>query len=284
MTGVSDNDLDQYLYNDDYRHPIEFNIFVGDTEITDAQLSVLAWDVDETNGEIDHLYINGHFVGALTGADGQWSTSVFMIPAGWINPGPMGVNLVQVYVDVNDDGWATTIDWGQLVFGQATQHATIRNITLADSVFTTGMNIGITQEIDTDLVSQAIRIETNILDPDGINVAGAASVYTIHGTSDDAVSIQRAIPAGTHYGTYQVQTIVYDNISNIQQDIYLSDFQVIQPNPLMSYDPPNLDFGTVMVTDSLMLEIDFYTAVTTISISVSSVCQMPLSISALPMS
>jgi PKD repeat protein len=256
--GVPDFDMDVYIADTDANHPVEFNIFVTETDITDAQLSILAWDVDETSGELDHVYINGNFAGALTGADEQWSTTVFVLDPAWVIPGPMGVNRVQIRVNESHETWMTTIDWGQLILNQQTHHATIRNITLADSIFSPGMNIGITQEIDTDLATQVIRIETNILDPDGINVAGASEVYTIHGNADDAVSIQRAIPADIAYGTYQVQTIVYNNVSNIQQDICWTEFLVIQPDPVLSYDPASLDFVTVMVTDSLMLEIDFY--------------------------
>lgn len=256
-TGTPDGDMDIYLSNHDPQHPIEFNIFVNQTTITDAQLSLLAWDVDETGGEVDHVYINGHFVGALTGANDQWSTSVFNINPTWINPGPYGANLIEVFINVpNIPDWMTSIDWGQLVLNQVTHHATIRSVVTSDSVYAAGMNINITQEIDTDYTSQVIRIETNILDPDSINVDGASSIYTITGNNNDAVNVQRLIPAGSNPGIYQVQTIVYDNNSNIQQDICYTPFTVVESPAIMSFNVPALDFGTVYVTDSLSLSIN----------------------------
>lgn len=255
-TGVPDNDLDVYLFNDDSLHPIEFNIFVSNTTFSMAQLAVLAWDVDETSGEVDHAYLNGHFLGALTGANSQWSTSVFEVNPAWVVAGPNGQNLVQIYVDINDAGWATTIDWGQMIFPDVNPDVQIRYVALADSVYTTGMSIGITQELDTNLSSYSILVETNILDPNGINVDGASNSYTIHGNNDDAVIVQRSIPAGSLYGTYQVQTLVYDADHNLLYDTELTPFQVIQPGPKFVFDPPSLNLGTVYVSDTLSVAIE----------------------------
>ena len=256
-TGYPDYDMDAYTYNTYSNHPVEFNIFVSQTTFTSVQLSILAWDIDETSGEVDQVYLNGTYVGNLTGANNQWSTSVLSIDPSLINPGPIGINLVEIYVDVYGYGnWATTIDWGQLTFPEGPEAAaSIRYVELSDSIFTTGMNIGITQEIDTNLSSHIIRIETNILDPNGINVDGASTVYTIHSNDDDMISIQRYVPGGTNYGIYNVQTIVYDNTSNLQQDILLTPFQVIQPGSHFCIDPPSLDLGTVYVTDTLTVAI-----------------------------
>jgi len=254
-THVADGDMDLYLYNSNSVHPIEFDIFVSNMAFTSAQLSILAYDIDETSGEIDRVAFNGVTVGYLTGANNQWSTTVLDINPALVNPGPSGVNLVQVFVDINNAGWATTVDWGQLVFNNVAGQAYIRYVATNDSLYTTGMNVSVTQEVDTNLSSHQIRIETNVLDPSGVNVDGASSVYTIHGTLNDAATTQRFIPAGTVYGVYHIQTIVYDNATNLQQELLLTPFTVIQPGPKFSFDPPGLDLGTVYVTDTLVVAI-----------------------------
>ena len=70
LTGISDGDLDVYLFNTNSLAFIEYNIFIDDAVVTTAQLSILAYDIDWSSGEQDGVYINGHFVGNLTGANG----------------------------------------------------------------------------------------------------------------------------------------------------------------------------------------------------------------------
>ena len=79
LAGIPDFDMDEYLFNYDNNVPIEFNIFIEDIAITDAQLTIYAWDIDETSGEVDEVYLNGHLLGTLTGANQEWSTTVFTI-------------------------------------------------------------------------------------------------------------------------------------------------------------------------------------------------------------
>jgi PKD repeat protein len=255
FSGNPDYDLDNYLYNTSSLHPIEFNIFVSETDFSSAQLAILGWDIDETSGEIDHVYLNGNFAGALTGADGEWSTTIIDLNPAWVNPGPNGQNLVQIYVDMNSQGWATEIDWGQIVFSTADADVDIRYVSLDDSLYTTGMDMWITQEIDTNLGSYSILIETNLLNQDGINLEGSSSSFTIHGNQDDAVVISKYLSSGLPYGEYTVQTVVYDASHQILYDIELNPFQIIQPGPLISIDPPSLDLGTVFVTDTLSVAI-----------------------------
>ena len=77
-------------------------------------LSMRALDVDEEQGEVDLVYINGHLLGKLTGANDVWSVTAFNVNPAWL---VAGQNLVRIDVDTSGDvtAWVTTIDWAQLL-------------------------------------------------------------------------------------------------------------------------------------------------------------------------
>ena len=84
-TGTPDGDLDDYLYGDEWNVPIEFNVYITDPVVTTAQLSLLAFDVDWSGSgwggdpERDAVYVNGNFVGYLSGTNDNWSTTTFTV-------------------------------------------------------------------------------------------------------------------------------------------------------------------------------------------------------------
>ena len=59
-THVADNDMDVSLGNANGIHPIEFNINVATLPQSSLALSMRALDVDEEDGEVDEVYLNGH--------------------------------------------------------------------------------------------------------------------------------------------------------------------------------------------------------------------------------
>jgi len=108
-TGVADGDMDIYIFNSNTKHPVEFNIKVPiDPSGQVATLRMDVYDID-TPGEVDKVYLNGTLLGTLNGSNGTWGVNIFTIPP---NVVVQGKNLVKIVVDVNNGGWATTIDWG----------------------------------------------------------------------------------------------------------------------------------------------------------------------------
>ncbi len=223
LAGVPDYDMDVYLFKSDYRAPIEFNIFVPDQAIEMAQLNLYAWDVDEYQGEIDEVYVNGTLVGTLTGADDEWSTTVFNLDPSLINTGK---NLIQIFIDVNTNGnWAVNVDWGQLIICNMDGSAYIRYAELDNTVYPQGANVQLTVEVDTDLETQNVIIETNLLDENNINVAGTSNSRTISLVQDEPLTVTLAIPANATLGAnYHAQVIVYDAATYVQQDLALVPF------------------------------------------------------------
>jgi len=229
LAGVPDYDMDVYLYNDGPIVPIEFDIIIQESAITDAQLSIYAWDIDETSGEVDEVYLNGNYLGTLTGANREWSTTVFYIDPSFLVPGPNGYNLVQVHVDVDNIGdptWAVTVDWGQLVINNNPGDAWIRYVDLDKPCYEYGEDVEITIEVDTDLGVQWILVETNLLDPDGVNIAGTSRYIQIELENDEPFTEILTIPNGSPDGMYTVQVIVYGGCTMIQQDLWLVPFEV----------------------------------------------------------
>jgi hypothetical protein len=251
FSGVADGDMDSEVWNYYANHPIEFNIFVDDPSITTAQLSVYLWDVDELSGENDQIYINGHLLGSATGNNGQWSTTVFNVPAAYIVPGPVGKNLVQIYVDVNNVGnpsWLAGCDWGQLVINDNTGgNAFIRYASMQNACYLPGESACINIEVDTDIPSQNIRVETNLLDPSNVAVDGSSNTYFISGTANEPLQKCFTIPGSATMGsTYSMQVIVYDAATNLQQDIIVVPIQVdiCAPVPLSNWA---LYFGIFLI-------------------------------------
>jgi large repetitive protein len=171
-THVSDNDMDRLLGNGDGAHPIEFRIDnVPAAPTTSAVLTVRALDVDEEQGEVDDVYLNGEFIGHLSGANNVWHSSAFTIDlAAHPNLIVPGSNVVQVRVDTGGDAtaWVVNVDWAQLLIdgGAGTNGNT-------GAVRITGYSVAAgTVTINTATTVNSItggnyRLEISILDPNG---------------------------------------------------------------------------------------------------------------------
>jgi hypothetical protein len=220
LQDIPDYDMDVYLCRSSSLVPIEFNIFVEDTAFTNGQLSIYSYDIDETEGEIDDVYLNGHYLGSLTGANNQWSTTVFTFPGAYLNPGPAGKNVIQIEVDVTNSGWCTTIDWGQIVTDNTPSgSAFIRYVTPDQYLYLPGQNIQVSNEIDALSGSMAVKVETNLLDSNLINIDGISRTINIDGLNDEPFTENLSFPWGSYLGKYYIQVIVYDAITFVQQDI-----------------------------------------------------------------
>ena len=123
LTGVADGDMDTYLFNTSSIHPIEFNIEIDKVVGTlGGVLEMNVYDIDLPD-EVDEVFINGVKIGTLIGADGKWGINRMTIAPGILK---QGNNLVQVFIDKNDEGWATTIDYAIISGVKHTQGGILR--------------------------------------------------------------------------------------------------------------------------------------------------------------
>jgi len=217
--GTPDGDWGYCLYNNDAKHPIEFHFDVNESNISSAQLLLLCNDVDQytTPGkpEIDKVYVNNNYVGNLTGASDEDSTTIFTVPVTNLTPGTN-----RVRIDVNQDSASVPTDWcveikqAQLIInGGCTGQASCRSVSTNAGSYAPGATVAVTYEIDTAATSQQIRVESNLLNPDGVIVAGTDQNYTTNGSSNDPKTVNLALPSNAAAGTYKAQILVFDAAS-----------------------------------------------------------------------
>lgn len=213
---IADDDLDNYLYRDDLQAPIEFYIenSIPLASIETATLTLYAWDVDDyrrvTDGEKDMVYFNNHYVGDLTGANDEWSTSHFTIEPSWVNLG--NDNLVKVTIDeLTGEDWGVIIDWGMVVInGGAAGNARITLLGSDKASYEPGEVITVTTEVDTALISQEVKLESNLIAPSGLILTGKSVTYTTYSGEEDPKTVSLAIPSTAEGGQYTIEAIVYD--------------------------------------------------------------------------
>lgn len=201
------------IFDDNPVHPIEFNINVfGPLPLSSAELVIEAFDVDETGGQVDQVLFNETPVGFLTGANEEWSTTLLSIPIGLVQPGN---NKVTIIVDENPPGqnafWWVQIGSGQLlVDGGTLPTASVRSLSTNKPIYSYREMVVITTEVDTSLVDQNIRVESNVLTADLTNIAGTSTTTTIIGDTNDAVQVTVALPEIGDGGPHSVESLVFD--------------------------------------------------------------------------
>jgi hypothetical protein len=232
-TGAPDGDMGgaspPCLFNDDTIHPIEFNIFLtGPLPTTSAQLFIEAYDVDETSGEDDQVYVNGTLVGTLTGADSTWSTTVLNVPLAVVQA---GANLIEIQVDIhNVHTWCVSVARGQLVIdGGAAASASCRFVTTDKAQYDFAEAVSTTLEVDTSLTSQTVRVEVNLLDPAAVIQDGLDRTFTVTGAIDDPQVFNLSIPGSGTSGTWKVEALIFDDSTRLFQSSCFAQVQVGVP-------------------------------------------------------
>jgi large repetitive protein len=223
---------------------IEFNISnTGAVPATSASLTVRAYDVDEEQGEQDDVYLNGHLLGKLTGANNVWSTTVFKITnLAWVTTGK---NLVQVKPDQSGDAtaWVVAVRWGQiLIDGGAADKASTGAVKITGCQTRTANTVGCTVngsvaagdvQIDTQATINAVtagnyRLEVSIIDPSGNSTSVLTDNFTATANSTITRTVSPTYTLSSATGTYTVQSQLFYIDSNsfpVQQDIATRQFQ-----------------------------------------------------------
>jgi len=109
--------LDSYICFGSSSDPITFDIPINqDTkDLKNVKLTLSVYDVDEAQGEVDKVYVNGNYVGTLHGANDSWSVNSYTVNAAWLKGGTAaspGHNIITV--DLTVTGWCVTVDWGAI--------------------------------------------------------------------------------------------------------------------------------------------------------------------------
>ncbi len=220
-SGVPDGDWGYCLYNNDSKHPIEFRFDVAETSFSSAQLLILANDVDQLTDpdfpEQDKVFMNGTYLGDLTGANDEDSTTLFTVPTGALRTGSNWVT-IQVNQHPSSVGdpekWCVEIKQAQLIInGGCSGQADCRSVTTDRSSYAPGDTVRVTYEVDTSASSQQVRVESNLVNPGGQIVAGVDAVYTTNGSANDPRTVNLSLPSNAVGGTYTAEVLVFDNAS-----------------------------------------------------------------------
>ena len=228
-THVADNDMDVSLGNASGLHPIEFNIMVTTLPQSSAVLTLRNLDVDEEQGEVDLVYINGHLLGKLTGANDVWSSTAFNVNPAWL---VVGRNLVRIDVDTSGDStaWVTTSDWGQLLVdgGGATDGDTQGVQITGTSVNAGNVTIG-TSTFVHSITGGTYRLQISLIDPSGNAVTVLSQDFGVAAGGDVTRTANPTYPLNSVSGTYTVQAQLFwldpaQSNFPVQQDIATAQF------------------------------------------------------------
>jgi hypothetical protein len=228
-THVADNDMDVSLGNASGIHPIEFNIDVATPPQSSLVLSMRALDVDEEDGEVDLVYLNGHLLGKLTGANNVWSVTAFNVNPAWL---VAGQNLVRINVDTGGapTAWVTTIDWAQLLTdgGGATDGDT-RSVQITGTSVAAG-NVTINTSTSVHSITGGdYRLQISLIDPNGNAVTVLTQDFNVAAGADVTRLANAVYPLASVSGTYiiQAQLFWFDPSQGnfpVQQDIAIAQF------------------------------------------------------------
>jgi hypothetical protein len=228
-THVADNDMDVSLGNANGIHPIEFNINVATLPMSSVVLSMKALDVDEEQGEVDDVYLNGHHLGRLSGADSVWSVTAFNVNPAWL---VQGQNLVRINVDTSGDvtQWVTTIDWAQLLIdgGGATDGDT-KSVRITGTSVNAG-NVTINTSTSVHSISGGTyRLQISLIDPNGDAVTVLTQDFAAAAGADTALAANPVYPLSSGSGVYTIQAQLFwldpsQGNFPVQQDIAMAQF------------------------------------------------------------
>jgi len=228
-THVADNDMETTFGNTSLVHPIEFTIAAAALPHSSAVLTLRSYDVDEEQGEVDDVYINGHFLGHLTGANNVWSSTAFNVNPAWL---VAGANLVEVQVDTSGDAtqWVVGIDWGQiLVDGGGAVNGDTHGVQITGHSINAG-----TVTINTSTTVHSItggnyRLQVTLIDPAGNATTVLSQDFAAAAGVDVVRSANPTYPLASVSGTYTIQAQLFwldpaHGNFPVQQDIAFATF------------------------------------------------------------
>ena len=215
-TGVPDNDMGSCIFNDDSRHPIEFNINLsGALPTKNAYLSVFINDIDWPD-EVDEIFLNGHSLGFAAGLNGVNNSTLFVLPdLSWVKAGK---NLVQVRVDKNNvHSWCAAVVNGQLVIdeGLGLGPASIRSLSANAAAYNFGSAVNIDLDVDTAATaSQNVRLELILRDTNGAIIDfdrnSAIQSWPVTGSNNEPYRWAFTLPTSGASGLWTVTLGAYD--------------------------------------------------------------------------
>jgi large repetitive protein len=228
-THVADNDMDISLGNAAGVHPVEFNLNVASVPTNSSVITIRALDVDEEQGEVDNVSINGHLLGHLSGANDTWSVTALNIDPAFL---VVGNNLIQIDVDTSGDAtaWVTTIDWAQILNdgGGATDGDT-QGVQITGYTINAG-NVTINTSTTVHSITGGnYRLQISLIDPSGNAVTVLTQNFAAAAGADVTRTANPVYPLNSASGIYTIQAQLFwldpaHGNFPVQQDIATAQF------------------------------------------------------------
>ena len=221
--GAADNDMDVSKGEND---PVEFFIDVtGALPTFSAVLTIYAKDVDEEDGEVNHVYFNGHFLGKMSGENNKWNTTSFTIPdLSWVKSGN---NLVEYLIDVGGDAtnWKSTLDWGQLVIdGGGATMADVTELEITDwNKSGTDVNINVGVSVTASETS-TYKVEANLIDFNDNNLKTLNQSFSVDANQTVVKSFAFDYSLNDESGLYRIEVNLFDVATSVQQTMQKLEF------------------------------------------------------------
>ena len=205
-----------------------FVINVSQGSGSSAVLTLRVHDVDEEDGELDEVRLNGHFLGHLTGNDGVWSTTSFDITSEIVYAGD---NTIEICIDPGGGeatDWQAEIDWGQiLVDGGSADDADIVSVSAS----------GTWDDIDVSTVVHATneddyRLEINLLDSVGNNKDICVQTFHLTAGATSTIGCVVNLPSEpTATETFTVEANLFNDSTEIQQQVKTTTWTYVSNHP-----------------------------------------------------
>jgi len=198
-------------------HCYSFVISVVQESGDSAQLTLNVFDVDESDGELDTVSLNGTPLGYLSGGNGVWSTTTFDIASCIIYGGD---NTVEICIDPDwiegENKWVAEIDWGQiLVDGGSADAADITSISASGTWNAILVQTGVASS-----TSDQLRLEINLLDSGGNNEDIATQIFSLADGSSTILDRILSLPSEpTATETFTIEANLFNHTTGVQQTI-----------------------------------------------------------------
>ena len=215
-TGSADGDMDYYMYNDDAVHPIEFNIVIppGGLPTTSADLLIRARDVDEEQGELDEVFVNGTSEGYLYGENEIWSNTVFGLPTSGLLV--EGDNLIQIYIA---DSWALEVDYGQIAIDDGAGANAVIDSVSAVCASIVGNTVTVTTTVaDTATNAGTYDLETYMKIADGTSPSNDIRQFARADSESGQSVFDLTYPLDSPSGSFSIDASLFNDATSMLEN------------------------------------------------------------------
>jgi PKD repeat protein len=242
-TGNPDGDMDVLVTHNSALAPIEFNIFLDETQISNAQLRILAKSLKPNSQH--KVYVNNYLVGYLATPNTEMQISNFNVNPAWLDADSQTPNTVRIVHDTTvPDPDGIMIMWGSITCNRNFTNAHISQLIYEPQMPVPASQLSLTQSIETDLYTQIVRVVSRLKDATGTQMLNTHTrQMELHAYQPANTNVIWNIPPELTPGHYYAEVEVYDANSNFLQDSTQLPISILANVPLITAGAQSLDFG-----------------------------------------